>query len=167
MACPAGPQTLTAATEIVDGRPDRYGVHMSCVFCAIVAGNAPSHQVYEDEHTLGFLDIRPVTRGHTLVVPKAHAQDLTDLPPDAAATMMTVGQRIANAIRRSELRSDGTNLALNDGQVAFQTVMHAHLHVVPRHSGDKLSFAKGFVVRRDPDLAATARIIRDAVYAGE
>lgn len=104
---------------------------MSCVFCAIVAGESPSFRVYEDETTLAFLDIRPITRGHTLVIPKAHAQDLTDLKPDDAAAIMTVGQRIANAMRGSELQSDGTNLALNDGRVAFQTVMHAHLHVVP------------------------------------
>lgn len=63
------------------------------------------------------------------------------------------------------LQSDGTNLALNDGRVAFQTVMHAHLHVVPRRGGDKLAFAKGFMVRRDPDLEATAQIIRAAVQA--
>ncbi|TDZ97747.1 HIT family protein [Mycobacteroides salmoniphilum] len=138
---------------------------MSCAFCAIVAGESPSFRVYEDEATLAFLDIRPITRGHTLVIPKAHAQDLVDLKPDDAAAIMTVGQRIANAIRGSELRSDGTNLALNDGRVAFQTVMHAHLHVVPRHGGDKLAFAKGFVVRRDPDLEGTARIIREAVHA--
>lgn len=146
--------------------PNRYGVLMSCVFCAIVAGESPSFRVYEDETTLAFLDIRPITRGHTLVIPKAHAQDLTDLKPDDAAALMTVGQRIANAMRDSELRSDGTNLALNDGRVAFQTVMHAHLHVVPRRTGDKLAFAKGFMIRRDSDLEGTARIIRGAVQAG-
>ncbi|WP_078314223.1 HIT family protein [Mycobacterium sp. D16Q16] len=138
---------------------------MSCVFCAIVAGESPSFPVYEDETTLAFLDIRPITRGHTLVIPKSHAQDLTDLKPDDAAAIMTVGQRIANAMRDSKLQSEGTNLALNDGRVAFQTVMHAHLHVVPRRGGDKLAFAKGFMIRRDPDLESTARIVREAVQA--
>lgn len=97
------------------------------------------------------------------MIPKNHAQDLTDLTPKDAAAIMTTGQHIANALKNSGLDTAGTNLAFNDGRAAFQTVMHAHLHVIPRRKADKLSFAKGFVIRRDPDLAGTARIVRAAL----
>jgi histidine triad (HIT) family protein len=136
---------------------------MSCVFCAIVTDQADAIRVYEDDDYLAFLDIRPVVRGHTLVVPKVHTVDLTDTPAETVAGLVTVGQRIAQAARNSELAADGNNVVINDGKAAFQTVFHLHLHVAPRQDGDKLSFAKGLVVRRDPDREATGRILRDAL----
>ena len=136
---------------------------MGCVFCEIVAGTAPAIRIYEDDDYLAFLDIRPFTRGHTLVIPKAHSIDLTDTPAPALAGMLTVGQRIAQATRASGLAATGNNVAINDGKSAFQTVFHIHLHVVPRRDGDKLSFAKGMLVRRDPDRETTGRILRDAL----
>src|ERR1700752_2931936 len=113
---------------------------MSCVFCTIVSGDAPAIRVYEDDDYLAILDIRPITRGHTLVVPKQHTVGLHDTPAETLAGMMAIGQRIARAARASELRADGNNIAINDGRAAFQSVFHLHLHVVPRHDGDKLSF---------------------------
>ena len=136
---------------------------MSCVFCAIVAGEAPAIRVYEDDAHLAILDIRPIVRGHVLVIPKAHTVDLTDTPPDTVAALMRIGQRVARAARASQLHADGNNIVVNDGKAAFQSVFHIHLHVAPRKSGDKLSFAKGLVVRRDPDREATGRILRDAL----
>ncbi|OHV04366.1 HIT family protein [Mycobacterium talmoniae] len=135
---------------------------MSCVFCAIVAGDAPAIRICEDDDYLAFLDIRPFTRGHTLVVPKRHTVDLTDTAPETLAGMLAVGQRIAQAARATEL-ADATNIAINDGRAAFQTVFHIHLHVLPRRTGDKLSVAKGMVWRRDPDREGTGRILRDAL----
>jgi diadenosine tetraphosphate (Ap4A) HIT family hydrolase len=136
---------------------------MSCVFCAIVDGSAPAIPVYEDDDYLAILDIRPIVRGHTLVLPKNHHVDLTDTPPETVSGMVTLGQRIAKAARVSELHADGNNIVINDGKAAFQSVFHVHLHVAPRQTGDKLSFAKGLVVRRDPDRETTARILRDAL----
>ena len=136
---------------------------MSCVFCAIIAGEAPAVRIYEDDDYLAILDIRPIVRGHTLVLPKQHTVDLTDSPAQAVAGMVTIGQRIAKATRASELHADGNNIVINDGKAAFQSVFHIHLHVAPRQSGDKLSFAKGLVVRRDPDRETTGRILRDAL----
>ncbi|WP_099022306.1 HIT family protein [Mycolicibacterium palauense] len=136
---------------------------MSCVFCAIVAGDAPAIRVHEDDDYLAILDIRPFVRGHTLVVPKKHTVDLTDTPAQTLAGMMALGQRVAAAARQSELHADGNNVVINDGRAAFQSVFHIHLHVVPRSTGDKLSFAKGLVVRRDPDRERTGRILRDAL----
>lgn len=136
---------------------------MSCVFCAIVSGEAPAIRVYEDDDYLALLDIRPIVRGHTLVVPKRHTVDLTDTPPSTLADMVRIGHRIGRAARASELRADGNNIAINDGKAAFQSVFHIHLHVAPRKTGDKLSFAKGLVVRRDPDRETTGRILREAL----
>ena len=135
---------------------------MSCVFCAIVAGEAPALKIYEDDDNLAILDIRPFTRGHTLVIPKRHTVDLTDTAPQTLADMVTIGQRIAQAARATEL-ADATNIAINDGRAAFQTVPHIHLHVLPRRNGDKLSVAKGMLLRRDPDRESTAQILREAV----
>lgn len=135
---------------------------MSCVFCAIVAGEAPAIRIYEDDDYVAILDIRPFTRGHTLVVPKRHSVDLTDTPPETLAGMVAIGQRIARAARSTEL-ADATNIAINDGRAAFQTVFHIHLHVLPRRNGDKLSVAKGMLLRRDPDREATAQILRSAL----
>lgn len=131
-----------------------------CVFCLIVAGAAPATKVYEDDAVCAFLDIRPVTRGHTLVVPKAHADELEDLDPELGAEVFRVGHRLARAVRRGGLAGDGANIVVNDGTAAFQTVGHVHLHVVPRKHGDKLSFAKGFLLRRPHEPKATAAAIR-------
>ena len=135
---------------------------MSCVFCAIAAGEGPAIRIYEDADYLAILDIRPFTRGHTLVIPKRHTIDLTDTPPETLAEMVTIGQRIARAARTTEL-ADATNIGINDGRAAFQSVPHIHLHVLPRRNGDKLSVAKGLVLRRDPDREATGRILREAL----
>jgi histidine triad (HIT) family protein len=140
---------------------------MTCTFCSIVAGAAPAIRIHEDDAYLAFLDIRPFTRGHTLVIPKRHTVDLTDTPPATVAGLTVLGQRIARAARRSGLHADGNNIAINDGKAAFQTVFHIHLHVVPRRTGDKLAFAKGMLLRRDPDREASAHLLRAALAQPE
>jgi len=136
---------------------------MTCVFCEIVAGRSPAVRIHEDADYLAILDIRPFTRGHTLVIPKRHSLDLTDTDAPTLAGMMAIGRRIARAARASGLGATGTNVAINDGKSAFQSVFHIHLHVVPRRDGDKISFFRGMLVRRDPDRETTGRILRDAL----
>jgi histidine triad (HIT) family protein len=136
---------------------------MSCVFCAIVAGDAPAIRIHEDDEYLAILDIRPFTRSHTLVMPKRHTVDLTDTPPETVTEMVALGHRIARAARQSGLHADGNNVVINDGKAAFQSVFHIHLHVLPRRDGDKLSFAKGMLLRRDPDRQESGRLLRDAL----
>lgn len=131
-----------------------------CVFCAIVGGTAPGTRVYEDDTVVAFLDIRPIARGHTLVVPRKHAERLEDLDPDDGAAMFRAGHRIARAMARSDLATDGTNLVLNDGRAAFQTVFHPHLHVLPRWKGDRVRMGIGLVRRRPHDPESTAAMIR-------
>ena len=136
---------------------------MACVFCAIVAGRAPAIRIHEDDDYLAILDIRPFTRGHTLVIPKRHSVDLTDTPAGTLNGMLALGQRIARATRVSGLAATGNNVAINDGKSAMQSVFHIHLHVIPRRDGDKVSFVKGMLLRRDPDRETTGAILRDAV----
>ena len=136
---------------------------MACVFCEIVAGRAPAIRIHEDDDYLAILDIRPFTRGHTLVIPKRHSVDLTDTPAGTLTGMLALGQRIARATRISGLAATGNNVAINDGKSAMQSVFHIHLHVIPRRDGDKMSFVKGMLLRRDPDREATGAILRDAL----
>jgi diadenosine tetraphosphate (Ap4A) HIT family hydrolase len=117
----------------------------SCVFCDIRAGRAPSSIVYRDELVCAFLDIRPVNPGHLLVIPNEHADYLADLPPASGGRLFEVGQRLAAALRRTDLRCEGINFFLADGEVAGQEVFHVHLHVVPRFTGD------GFGLHFGPD----------------
>jgi histidine triad (HIT) family protein len=132
-----------------------------CIFCKIVYGDAPAILVYEDDLVLAFLDVRPITAGHTLVIPKNHAATLDSLDADLAADVFRVGHLLARALRRSDLGSDGANLVINDGRAAFQTVHHTHLHVVPRKKRDVVQFAAGFVLRRPKDREQVAAAIRE------
>jgi histidine triad (HIT) family protein len=118
---------------------------VSCIFCDISAGDAEASFVYEDERTIAFLDIAPLSAGHTLVVPRAHAASLEELEPEDAQRIVRVAQRVAIALRRTGFRVEGVNLWLADGAAAGQDVFHAHMHVVPRFDGD------GFVVSLPPD----------------
>jgi len=105
------------------------------VFCAIVNGKAPAEIIYEDEATLAFMDIHPASRGHALVIPKGHFQDIFEIDDEAAAAVMRTTARVARAIRAA-LEPDGLNLIQTNGRAAFQSVFHFHIHVVPRWFGD-------------------------------
>ena len=107
-----------------------------CVFCGIVVGREPASFVYRDEVVVAFLGHRPVTRGHTLVIPRQHATHLADMDEETGAHLFRVTMRVAAAIRRAAVRADGIRLALSDGRAAGQAVMHVHMHVIPRYSGD-------------------------------
>lgn len=136
---------------------------MECVFCAIVAGEAPASHVYGDDHVIAFMDIAPATPGHVLVVPRAHAPYLRDLDPDDGARMFRVAQRIAQALRDSSIPTAGINLFLADGEVAQQEVFHAHLHVVPRTRGDGFRVEAEFGRPERDLLDAQATAIRQAL----
>ena len=108
-----------------------------CLFCKIVAGEIPATIIAEDERTVAFMDINPATRGHALVIPRAHARDVHDIATEdlqaVAATAQTVAAR---AIGR--LGAAGVNLLNSSGAAAWQTVFHFHMHVIPRYDGDPL-----------------------------
>ncbi len=105
-----------------------------CIFCRIAAGEAPSHRVYEDDEVLVFMDIRPVAEGHTLIIPKAHYENLFEATEDAMAAVARISVRIANAIK-TVFEPDGVFVAQTNGVAAGQTVFHYHLHLIPRWHG--------------------------------
>ncbi len=108
-----------------------------CIFCRIVAGELPSIRVDEDERTVAFLDIAPATRGHTLVIPRAHARDLLEVAPEDLAACAATAQRVA-ARMGERLGAAGVNLLNSCGAAAWQTVFHFHVHVIPRYADDPL-----------------------------
>ena len=112
------------------GEPD-------CLFCKIIAGELPSQRVDEDERTVSFMDINPATRGHALVVPRAHWKDLREIDPEDLTAVALAAQRLASrAVNR--LQADGVNLLNSCGATAWQTVFHFHVHVIPRYADDPL-----------------------------
>lgn len=131
-----------------------------CVFCAIVAGRSPAEVIYQDDHCLAFLDIAPIARGHTLVVPRLHRADLTDIGADKGAHLMRAAIAVA-ATLQNRLEPAGMNLMHATGPVAGQTVFHFHLHVLPRYTGGELHVAFPQRALADAEeLAAVASIIR-------
>ena len=110
----------------------------NCVFCKIIAGELPSACIYEDETVFAFLDIAPINKGHTLVIPKVHHTSLTTLPDTDSAHLMKVAKTLAKALMRV-VDADGFNLILSNGTCAGQVVPHVHLHVVPRHPDDGIT----------------------------
>jgi histidine triad (HIT) family protein len=108
-----------------------------CIFCSITAGEAPASFVHRDALVSAFLDIRPVTPGHLLVIPNQHVEVAHELPDATADRLFAIGRRLARGLRSSgALRADGVNLFVADGEAAGQEVFHAHLHVIPRFEGD-------------------------------
>ena len=108
-----------------------------CIFCAIVAGELPATIVAQDEHTVSFMDINPATRGHALVVPRTHAQDLLSVQPQELCAVFRAAQRLA-ALAVRGLGAKGVNLLNSCGASAWQTVFHFHVHVIPRYEDDPL-----------------------------
>jgi histidine triad (HIT) family protein len=109
----------------------------SCIFCKILAGELPATIVDEDERTISFMDIAPATRGHALVIPRAHTADLLSVASEDLQAVAAACQRLA-ARARERLHADGVNLMNSCGAAAWQTVFHFHIHVIPRYDGDPL-----------------------------
>jgi histidine triad (HIT) family protein len=106
-----------------------------CIFCAIVAGEAPARTVHETDRVVAFLDVNPLARGHTLVVPRAHAERLGDLSADDATGLFGAVHELAPVVEAA-VDADATTIGINDGTAAGQEVPHVHVHLVPRFEGD-------------------------------
>lgn len=113
----------------------------NCLFCSIIEGKIPSAKIYEDEHTLVFLDIAPFCEGHCLVIPKLHAQNILELDPKQAEHLFKTIQHVAPAIMKAT-NSQGFHVLQNNFAAAGQTVFHAHWHIIPRTENDKLTLWK-------------------------
>ncbi|AYC30169.1 HIT family protein [Paenisporosarcina cavernae] len=104
-----------------------------CLFCKLVDGSIPATKVYEDDKVLAFMDIMPLTKGHTLLIPKAHHASIQEMPPEEAAHLFSVAPKIARAIEDA-FEPHGLNLLNNNGAPAGQSVFHFHLHFIPRYN---------------------------------
>jgi len=106
-----------------------------CIFCRMVAGQIPVARIYEDEIVFAFLDIGPISDGHTLVIPKQHFEKLHDCPAELLGQVASRLGRIAGAVAAA-MNADGYNLLCNNGRAAGQLIEHLHFHIVPRNVGD-------------------------------
>ena len=123
-----------------------------CIFCGIVAGSRPCHKVIETEAALAFMDIHPASEGHTLVIPKRHCETVFDITDEDMRAVAALVRRVAAAIR-TQLAPDGLSIAQVNGTAAGQTVMHYHVHLLPRTQGEPMRLHGSRPA--DPDQLAT------------
>jgi histidine triad (HIT) family protein len=129
-----------------------------CIFCRIASGELPSTRIDEDERTVAFMDINPATRGHVLVVPREHSADLTEIAEDDLAAVAAMAKRIAQR-QKERLGADGINLLNSCGKVAWQTVFHFHVHVIPRYATDPLRLPWEPAPGDRDEIAAAAQVL--------
>ena len=130
-----------------------------CIFCSIVAGKIPCFKLYEDEITIAFMDINPASEGHALVIPKAHDANVHDISESAIIATVLTAKKIAAALNKT-LDPDGLNLLQCNGTGAAQSVMHFHMHVLPRKNGDNLKLNWGLEPGNMEDIGKLAERIR-------
>lgn len=114
-----------------------HAIPKDCIFCKIIKGEIPCSKLYEDNEFFAFLDIAPINKGHTLIVPKIHCKNLLDFPKAEETDLVEFIKKVARAIIKAT-NADGFNLGLNNGEAAGQVVHHAHFHIIPRFSDDNL-----------------------------
>lgn len=131
-----------------------------CIFCKIVAGEIPCFKLYEDDTTLAFMDINPASEGHALVIPKEHAADVHAVSDSAMAGTAATAKKIASAVQKT-LDPGGINLVQCNGPAAAQSVMHFHMHVLPRAAGDELKLNWGLKAGDMDAIGALAERIRE------
>ena len=120
-----------------------------CIFCKIANGEIPSDTVYEDERYRAILDLSPAVKGHTLIIPKEHFDDLLSADDETLSTVLKTAQRIGGAMKDA-LGCDGFNVVQNNGEAAGQTVHHLHIHVIPRYNGGDKMVANWKQLESDP-----------------
>lgn len=106
-----------------------------CIFCKLANGVFPTNSIYEDEDFNVILDLAPATKGHALILPKKHADNLYELPDETASKVLVLAKKLAKSMT-AKLGCDGFNVVQNNGTVAGQTVFHFHMHLIPRYEGD-------------------------------
>jgi histidine triad (HIT) family protein len=131
-----------------------------CIFCKIVAGELPATIVDEDERTIAFMDIAPATRGHALVIPRAHSTDLLSVDQQDLGAVALAAQRLAVRMKQ-RLGAVGVNLMNSCGAAAWQTVFHFHMHVIPRYEHDPLQLPWTPTPGEPGEIAASAKELAD------
>lgn len=135
---------------------------MDCIFCKIVAGGIPSFKVYEDDYALAFLDINPIAKGHTLVMPKIHVKKISELEAEDLSGLMAALQKVTRAIEDS-IGPEGLNIFVNQGEAAGQIVPHLHIHIVPRAKDDGLKVPTAKVEMTEEGFKEISKKIADAI----
>lgn len=135
--------------------------NMASIFSKIIAGDLPSEKVYETETEFAFLDIAPLSEGHTLVVPKIEIANYEELPPHLVASLMNTVQVVARGVMKA-METPAYNLFLNNGATAGQVVFHIHFHIIPRFEGQPINF-KDRKTYPEGRASEIAQAIRDAV----
>lgn len=131
-----------------------------CIFCKIVSGEIPSKKIYEDADFLSFLDIFPAGRGHSLVIPKEHHQDIHSVPSEVYAGLASVAKKIADHLQ-SRLDSEGTTIFQMNRESGWQTVFHIHMHVIPRWKDDSLHKPWDIAPANGDELAELHQLITE------
>lgn len=134
----------------------------TCIFCRIIRGEVPSFRVFEDEHSIAFMDINPLNPGHVLVASKAHAPTLFAIDEVSLTASIVVAQKVARAVQAA-FAPDGLNILQANGPGSAQSVMHFHWHVVPRRQGDRLPMNWSLRPGDNEAIAAAAERIRAAL----
>ncbi len=129
-----------------------------CIFCKIVNGEIPSEKVYEDEGVFAFLDIKPFTNGHTLIIPKKHYDNIFDIPEELLSKIAIVSKKVSGKLKE-KLEADGISIAISNGKVAQQDIFHFHLHVIPRYAKDNFKFTH-VNNKNNEDISLIAKKIR-------
>src|SRR3989344_5083731 len=127
----------------------------NCIFCKIVKGEIPSNKIYEDESVLAFLDIAPINRGHALVIPKKHFENIYDVPDEVLTDVIKVSKKIAKAVKKA-VGADGVNVSMNNEPAAGQVVFHLYIHIIPRLITDGLKSwkSRGDYKQGEPEQVA-------------
>lgn len=135
-----------------------------CIFCKIIAGDIPSFKLYENDHSFAFMDINPASEGHALVIPKEHAKNVYAISDQAIAETVITAKKVAASIEQT-LKPQGLNLVQCNGPAAAQSVMHFHMHVLPRNIDDNLKLNWGIVPGDMDAIGELAARIRDNIDA--
>ena len=133
-----------------------------CIFCKIAKGKIPSAPIYEDSHFRVLLDVNPASKGHCLIIPKEHFDNIYDLDGETAGKLFSLATCIARAMKDA-LHCDGLNVVQNNGEIAGQTVMHFHLHLIPRYEGDQVQLTWTPHESDQSELEAICQAIRKAI----
>ena len=130
-----------------------------CIFCKLANGDIPTNTIYEDEDFRVFLDAAPATKGHCLIVPKEHFDNLEELDDTVGAKVMPLAKKMMKLLKE-KLNWDGFNVVQNNGEIAGQTVFHFHMHLIPRYKGDGQNFE---MKHSGPEEGALEKILKEIV----
>ena len=139
---------------------------MGCIICQLIGGEIEVTKVYEDSSVVAVMDIRPINPGHLFISPKRHIESISELDEELGSHMFKTAIKMADALRKSELKCEGVNVFLADGKTAGQEIPHIHLHVIPRIGGDGFGFRFSesyFELPKRKELEQVASLIRKAL----